>query len=131
MTAECNVTIGADITELGSELNKRVRFATTNTPEGLNSGYGTIAAANTYESLVLGQVAASTIDMCYIRSVDQTLYVNIASVAPAGNAAQLKIASGEANIFRPAVSTGVAVSVMIMSSVAGAKYEFLVVGQTS
>lgn len=126
-----NITIGVDVTDLGNEINKRVRFATDNTPEAVNAGYGTIAAADVYEGVILGQVAASTIDMLYLKSIDQTIYAYVASVAPAGNEAQMVLVAGEACVFRPAVSTSKAVSVMVMAGVAGANYEYLIVGQSS
>ena len=131
MAATCVAKVDVLLSGLGNEIERRVRFATTNTPEAVNAGYGTIAAADTYEAIVLGQVAASTIDLLYLKSIDQTIYVYTASVAPAGNAAQITLAASEACLFRPAVSTGVAVSIMVASGTAEAKYEYIVVGQSS
>jgi hypothetical protein len=131
MAATCTARVDVIVNGLGNEIDKRVRYATTNTPEAVQVGYGTIAAADTYEAVVLGQVAASTIDLLYLKSIDQTIYLYTASVAPASNEAQIVLAASEACLFRPAVSTGVAVSVMVMSGTAEAKYEYIAIGQSS
>ena len=132
--AQCEVIIGVNVTDLGSETQKRVRFTTTTTPEAVQMGYGTIAAANTYEAVPLGQCDAQNIDLVYIKSIDQTMYVEImTSVAQA--CANLVLVASEACLFRPSnsltVGTAGAVSILVLSGTAEAKYEYLVVGQSS
>ncbi|MHA2350336.1 MAG: hypothetical protein ACXADL_11990 [Candidatus Thorarchaeota archaeon] len=131
MAASCVVKIDVEVTGLGNEVDKRVRFATTNTIEAINTGYGTIAVADTYEGIDFGQVDQTQCDGLYLKSIDNDMYVYCASVAPAGNKGQIFLAASEACFIRPSVSTGLTVSVMIMSDTAGAKYEYLVVGQSS
>jgi hypothetical protein len=129
MAAQCIVKVDIFVTDLGSDIEKHVRYETTNTPEGVQCGYGTVAAANTYEAVVLGQVAASTIDLCYIKSIDKTLYVEAKGTTL--SVADITLAASEACLFRPSTSTAAAVSILVMSATAEAKYEYLIVGQTS
>ena len=127
--AECNVTIGVDVVDLGSEVNKRIRFSTTSDPEAMQVGYGTVATANTMETLDLGQVAASLVDMIYIKAIANNVYVSPGSVASTGPL--LKIPAGEANVFRPYFEGAVAVSVGITADTDETAYEYIVVGQSS
>ena len=127
--AQCEVIIGVNVTDLGSETNKRVRYTTTTTPEAISSGYGTIAAADAYEAVPLGQVVASGIDMCYIKSIDQTIYVEAKGATL--SVADIQLSASEACLFRPVTSAAGTVSVLVMSDTAEAKYEYLIVGQSS
>lgn len=124
--SSCYVTIGADVVELGSEINMRTRFATASTPTATQIGYGTIAAANTYETVSRGQVAGSLVDMIYFRAVDYDIYVGIDE-----DVGRLKVPAGETSLFKPLLSTGAVASVRITSETAGAKFEYLVVGKSS
>ena len=126
MAAQCEVKIFANVTELGEEQKIAERFTTTNTPEAVQYGYGTVLSTS-MEAIALGQVAASLIDVMYVKSIDNTMYVN--PVSSSGNKV-LKIASGESCVFHPNVSNAV-LSVGIICSTAGAKYEYLIVGQSS
>jgi hypothetical protein len=125
--SECNVTIGVDVVDLGSEINKRIRFSTENTPEAIQCVYGTVAAT-TPEAIPMGQVAASLVDMMYIKAIDYDMYVSPVTIVSTG--ANLKIAAGEACVFRPYDASGV-LSVGIWSATAEANYECLIVGQSS
>ena len=129
MAAECNVTIGVDVVALGSEVNKRLRFSTANTPEAIQVGYGTVAAANTMETLELGQVAASLVDMIYIKAIANNVYISPGSVVSTGPL--IKLPAGEACAFRPYFEGAVAVSVGVTADTAETAYEYLVVGQSS
>lgn len=126
MSAECVVVIGANVTELGSEINMRTRFATSNTPTATAAGYGTIAAAGTYESLDTGQVAGSLVDVVYLRAVDNDIYVGLDQ-----DTARILIPDGETAVFKPLLSTAAVASVRLMSGTAGAAYEYLIVGESS
>jgi hypothetical protein len=121
----CDITIGVDVTELGNEVNKRIRFSTTD-PDAVQVGYGTVLGT-TMEAVPLGQCAASLIEAVYIRSVDNTMYVCPASTT--STAPRLKLEAGEACLFRP--ENSVVLSVGIVCSTAGSNYEFLVTGQSS
>ena len=129
MTATCTAKVDVLVNGLGNEINKRVRFATTNTPEAVQVGYGTILAANTYEEVVLGQVASSLIDLVYIKSIDNTVYIESKSTTL--SVADIKLAASEACCFRPGVSVAATISIIIMSGTAGANYEYIIVGQSS
>lgn len=128
MSAQCEAKVVLNITELGQELNLSRRFTTTNTPKAVQYGYGTIAAAATMESITMGQVAASLIDLMYIKSIDNTVYVSPTTIVSTG--ALLKIESGECVMFRPYNGAAV-LSVGITCSTAEANYEYLIIGQTS
>ena len=128
--ASCTAKVDVFVDGLGSEISRNVRFNTTNTPEGFNAGYGTIAAANTYEAVALGQIAASTVDLVYLKAVDATIYAEVVT-STQQNVAQIQLAASEACLFRPACSTATAISIMVMSGTAGALYEYTIVGQTS
>lgn len=130
MAAQCEVKMAVNVTGLGNELNLGNRFVTTNTPEGCHYGYGTIAAADTYEAVDLGQVAASLVDGLYIRSIDETVYLDPACSLAGTEKKMLRIDESEAAFFRPVLSD-TALSVMVVCSTAGASYEYFVVGQTS
>lgn len=121
----CAITIGADVTGLGNEVNKRVRFETT-APDAISSGYGTVAST-TMEAIPMGQVAASLVEAVYVKSIGQTMYVCPASTTSTDP--RLRLDSGEACLFRP--ENSVVLSVGIVCSVAGAAYEYLIVGQSS
>lgn len=128
--SECLVHIGVDVTGLGNGVAKRVRFTTTTAPEVLAAGYATIAAADTYEAVDMGQCAASLVDGVYIKSGDETIYIDPAVSVTGAEVKRLKLEPGEAAFFRPCLSD-VALSVMVVCSAAEANYEYLIVGQSS
>ncbi|MHC4332615.1 MAG: hypothetical protein ACYSTZ_00080 [Planctomycetota bacterium] len=124
--SETNVTIGVDVTGLGDESQMRHRFSTNTDPTAVQRGYGTIAAANTVEALVLGQCAASLMHTLYIRAVDGTLHIN-----PVGTVSTRHIAvlSGESAVFTPEHS--LVLSIGIWASAAGVNYEYQITGLSS
>jgi hypothetical protein len=124
--SETNVTIGVDVTGLGDESHVRTRFSTNTDPTATQRAYGTIAAANVVEALVLGQCAASLIDSLYIRAINGTVYVNPVATA---SVKTIAVVSGEAAVFKPEHS--LVLSVGIWSSVAGTQYEYQVTGLSS
>ena len=128
MAASCVAKVNVLLNDLGNDIEKRVRFATTNTPEAVQVIYGTLAAT-TAEAVPLGQVAASLVDLVYIKSIDQTLYVSPTSTASTNGIMQL--AASEACLFKPYVAGAAAVSTGLWSATAGAKYEAIIVGQSS
>ena len=112
---------------LGNEVDKRIRFSTTNDPEAVQVAYGTIAAT-TPEAVDMGQVAHSLVDLVYIKSIDNDVYVNPIALVSTGTA--LKLVASEACMFRPYVAS-VVLSTGIWSATAGAKFETIIVGQSS
>jgi hypothetical protein len=127
MAASCVAKVDILLQGLGNEINKRVRFATTNTPEAVETVYGTVAAT-TPEAVTMGQVAHSLIDVMYIKAIDSDMYVSPTTLVSTG--AIIKIAASEACMFRPYLADAV-LSTGIWSATATAKYEAIIVGQSS
>jgi hypothetical protein len=96
----------------------------------VNVGYGTIAAANVQEVVLFGQVDADNVDLIYIKSIDNTMFVEPV-YSTAQGFSQIRLNASEACVFNPSTSTGATVSVLVVSDTAGAKYEYIVVGQSS
>jgi hypothetical protein len=97
-------------------------------------GYGTIAAALTYEALPMGQVAASVVDMVYLKSIDNTIYVAILTSTTTHPYANIVIPAGETACFRPGTSLGTsttAVSILMLCGTAESQYEYTIIGQSS
>jgi hypothetical protein len=133
--ATCTVKVDVLLTDVGNETQKSIRYTTTNTPEVYAQGYGTIAAADTYEALPLGQVDPQQIDLVYLKSIDNTIYAQIMTSVAQTDHANIVLNASEATIFQPSNTLGVgtagAVSIYIQSGTAEAKYEYIVIGQSS
>jgi hypothetical protein len=107
-----------------------VRFATTNTIEAVQAGYGTVLTANTMSVLDMGQCANSLVDLVYIKAIDQDIYISPTTVVSTG--VLLHCAASEACMFKPNNTAGDTVlSIGITSDTDGAQYEYLIVGQSS
>jgi len=128
MAATCVAKVDILLNGLGNEIEKRIRFATTNTPEAVQVIYGTLAAT-TPEALPLGQVAASLVDLVYIKAIANTIYVSPTTTVSTNEI--IVLAASEAAMFRPYVAGATAVAPGLWSATATAKYEAIIVGQSS
>jgi hypothetical protein len=90
--------------------------------------YGTLAAT-TPEAVPLGQVAASLVDLVYVKSIDNTMYINPTTTASTGDV--MILAASEACLFRPYKAGAAAVAPGVWSATAESNYEAIIVGQSS
>jgi len=120
MSAECNVTILAEVTGLGQLQALAEKFAVTTTPARVHYQYMEQATADTAEALDVGDVG--TVHLIILKCISNDVDIDTSYVS--SFSAEIEVQEGEVTVFKP---TG---TVYIQNDDAAEKsiVEYLVVG---
>ena len=127
MAATINMTIIAQVRELGEDIDIRERFDTTTTPTTVTHVKRTLATADTPEMLDLGGVAVSLCEALWFKASGGNFWLDT-TVSTAGAASDFQkevyVPSGKSVFITP---TGTTASIGVLGSTA-ATFEYLAGG---
>ncbi len=133
MAATGTVLCQVRVAGLGTDVDVRKKFTTSVAPTGVQYGVGICSTVNSIVILPLGQIDSSKIDGLWFRAIGGNMWIDPALSATGVGIHRLRVADSTVVYFQPGDSVAVSrvVSIGVMASTAGTKFEYTIMGRTS